>query len=269
MIELLKKQDLYLNQFDCYLADVRKRALYKYPNKLKEFSTERGISEEILHQYKVFYVGDGAELLHPNYLNWVEIFGLIDPTNHKPIFNDRLVYPIFTAEKKPMAFVGYKKESNNRYLYGSTAIFYERDHDFYGLDAYYKALEHKLLIVVEGITDKLSLESLGLLDEMQIGVVANCGTGLAKAKINQLNRKDLMVIAVPDRDQAGKKWETIIKKNIKRWTILRPPFTKANDLAEFVQKEGYAVAREELKVYLENIKHRALLGENAIELTMI
>ena len=72
-----------------YMAVLRDNQLRKYTDKLKEFSELRGLPLDELDKSGVFYVGNPAEVLIPEYLEQVDSFGLISPTNRMPIFHDR------------------------------------------------------------------------------------------------------------------------------------------------------------------------------------
>lgn len=46
----------------------------------------------------IFYVGEMAEMLNPKYLDEVNSFGVISPTNNMPIFKNRWIIPIKTSD---------------------------------------------------------------------------------------------------------------------------------------------------------------------------
>ena len=189
----------YEKQFNEYMAVLRDNQLRKYTDKLKEFSKLRGLPLDELDKSGVFYVGNPAEVLIPEYLEQVDSFGLISPTNRMPIFHDRYVIPIKNANGQIINLVGYNKDKNERYVYG-TARYYLRRHTPYGLENLHYAYEQGFAIYTEGITDAIRLRSLGFRNSF-----ANCGTHDSKIIEQQMNRCRYGVIVIPDRDKPGTK----------------------------------------------------------------
>ena len=190
---------------DKYTDATRELQMRSDASKLKDFAEMRNMPIEIVKYSDIFYIGDATEMLLPSYLGQVEDFGVISPTNKKPIFHDRYVMPIKDIHGKILNLVGYSKDANERYVYG-TARYYRRRETMYGLENLLKAYELGYAILTEGITDAIRLRSLGYLNSF-----ANCGTHKSDFIMKQLNRCRYGVIKVPDRDAAGRKayksWE--------------------------------------------------------------
>ena len=138
-------------------------------------------------------------MLVPAYINKVEQFGVISPTNRKPIFHDRFVIPIKDTDGRVLNLVGYSKEANERYVYG-TAKYYRRRETMYGLENLEMAYDMGYALFTEGITDTICLRNLGYKNTF-----ANCGTHNSDFIMKQLNRCRYGVIKIPDRDDAGKR----------------------------------------------------------------
>ena len=189
----------YERQFTEYVGILRENQLRKYPDKLAEFSEVRKIPLEELESSEIFYVGNPAEILIPEYIEQVDSYGLISPTNRMPIFHDRYVIPIKNADGNILNLVGYNAEKNERYVYG-TAKYYLRRHTPYGLENLPYAYEQGFAIYTEGITDAIRLRSLGFRNSF-----ANCGTHDSKIIEQQMNRCKYGVIVIPDRDKPGTK----------------------------------------------------------------
>lgn len=213
----------YEKQFNEYMAVLRDNQLRKYTDKLKEFSKLRGLPLDELDKSGVFYVGNPAEVLIPEYLEQVDSFGLISPTNRMPIFHDRYVIPIKNANGQIINLVGYNKDKNERYVYG-TARYYLRRHTPYGLENLHYAYEQGFAIYTEGITDAIRLRSLGFRNSF-----ANCGTHDSKIIEQQMNRCRYGVIVIPDRDKPGTKAKS-------KWKFINQvviyPFIKYKDIDE-------------------------------------
>ena len=144
-------------------------------------------------------------MLLPNYIDKVESFGVISPTNKRPIFHNRFVIPIMNEEGKVLNLVGYSKEANERYVYG-TAKYYRRRDTFYGMENIKLAYELGYMFVTEGITDTIRMRSLGYKNTF-----ARCGTHGSDEMNTISNRMRYGIIRIPDHDKAGqtaaKKWE--------------------------------------------------------------
>lgn len=175
-------------------------------NMLQYFSQMRDIPLEEVIKSDIFYIKDATEMLIPSYLDKVESFGVISPTNKKPIFHNRFVIPIKDVNGKILNLVGYSKEANERYVYG-TAKYYRRRETMYGLENLHLAYELGYAIVTEGITDTIRVRSLGFPN-----CFAMCGTHSSEFIMKQLNRCRYGIIKIPDRDSAGQRaakgWKT-------------------------------------------------------------
>lgn len=175
-------------------------------NMLQYFSQMRDIPLEEVIKSDIFYIKDATEMLIPSYLDKVESFGVISPTNKKPIFHNRFVIPIKDVNGKILNLVGYSKEANERYVYG-TAKYYRRRETMYGLENLHLAYELGYAIVTEGITDTIRIRSLGFPN-----CFAMCGTHNSEFIMKQLNRCRYGIIKIPDRDSAGQRaakgWKT-------------------------------------------------------------
>ena len=203
IISAIKVRNTYENHLTEYVKDMHGRS---NKQKLQEFSELRGFSLETINKAEIFYVGEMVEMLVPKYLEYIESFGVISPTNKKPIFHNRYAIPIKNPEGKVINLVGYSKEADERYVYG-TAKYYERRDTLWGLENLYIAYKLGYAILVEGITDAIRMRDLGY-----INTFATCGTHKSEFMMQQLNRCRHGIIRIPDRDSAGiralEHWDT-------------------------------------------------------------
>lgn len=167
--------------------------------RLQELAEFRGFNCSLLEEKQVFYVGNPIEMLVPEYIDDLKTFGLISEVNNKPIYHQRWVIPIRDTDGKVINFVGYSPNFNERYVYGTSAIYLRRD-TLYGLENLNRAYSEGYAILCEGITDAISLHNIGY----QVAF-ANCGTFRSTLSIAQLDRCRYGVIKIPDRDRAGAK----------------------------------------------------------------
>jgi len=193
MMELINKNEYEkrLGQYVKYLNSKSKQ------DKVEEFALRRNISLCEVQKCGIFYIGEMAELLIPEFMGEVKGFGVISNTNNKPIFKDRYVIPIKTVSGNVQNLVGYSFHSEQRYIYG-TAKYYSRTNTLWGLENIKLAYDLGYAILTEGITDAIRLRDMGYANTF-----AMCGTHKSDLIITQLNRCRHGVIRIPDRDKAG------------------------------------------------------------------
>lgn len=227
-----------LNKMTSYANKMSERS---DDNKIKELSELRKIPYEVLKDTGVFFVDNQAELLLREYLNDLVMFGLISPTNNKPIFHQRWVFPIKNEDNQVINFVGYSNLVDERYVYG-TSPYYSRVDTLYGLENLKEAYRLGYAILTEGITDSLAIRGLGFKN-----VFAWCGTTDSVEKLRVLNRCRYGVIRIPDRDRPGEKTKDIWQFN--RYYTLVTTFG-FKDSAEMIassdeMKEHYKICLQE------------------------
>lgn len=249
-IELeIKNMSDYTNLITAYFKELK----YRSGNKmLAEFAEQRRFPIEVINESDIFYIGDATEMLLPNYLGYVEDLGVISPTNKKPIFHNRYVIPIKDIHGNILNFVGYSKEADERYVYG-TAKYYRRRETMYGLENLNIAYELGWAILTEGITDAIRIRSLGYKNTF-----ANCGTHDSEFIMRQLNRCRYGVIKIPDRDEAGKRAQ-------KKWDTYRSitlnTFIKYKDVDEMCKDsdENIELVKEYIEICIDwiiSMEHR-------------
>ena len=199
----IDKFNKYTDKLTEYVMELKRRAGDK---QLEYFAEMRDFPIDVINKSDIFYIGDATEMLLPNYLGSVEDFGVISPTNKKPIFHNRYVIPIKDIDGRVLNLVGYSKEADERYVYG-TAKYYRRRETMYGLENLPLAYELGYALVTEGITDTIRVRGLGFPNTF-----AMCGTHKSEFIMKQLNRCRYGIIKIPDRDEAGqkaaKRWES-------------------------------------------------------------
>lgn len=180
-----------------YVKALKEQSKQKYPDKIQELSDLRKISVQTLEQAGTFYIGNMAEMLLPEFFDHIGEFGVISETNGKPIFEGRWVFPISDFCGNVTNLVGYKRDAEVRYLYG-TGKYYSRSDDFYGAEDLRTIYKMGWGILVEGITDRLAV-----VDSGHRNCLATCGTGNSSIKMTQLARVKYGIIFIHDRDSAG------------------------------------------------------------------
>lgn len=232
--------------------------LYKLSNKemQEEFARIRQMPIDSIKENDIFWVGNSAELMIPEYIGLLEKFGLVSEANNKPIFSDRWVIPIKDKDNLVQALVGYSNVSENKYVY-STTDYYLRGDSLYGEEQLEKTMKDGYAVLVEGITDAIHIRSLGF-----DNIYANCGSRKGTVNFLRLNRLKYGLIRICDRDKAGDG-----TKN--RWItdryidLVTPPQFKDSD--EVLKNVEY---KEIFKEYLEEciriIKSNEFKGKEEI-----
>ena len=195
-LKALSDMESELDRFTLYAKLLKDRSDKSKINVLSEI---RKIPVKVLEDSDVFWIEKPEEMLYPGFIDELDNFGVISPSNRKPIFHHRWVFPIKNSDGKVINFVGYSNMVDERYVYG-TGKYYSRSNTLYGLENYDEALRLGYAILTKGITDTEAVRGLGYKN-----VFAWCGTMQSEEKLKLLNRCRYGVIRIPDRDIAGEK----------------------------------------------------------------
>lgn len=154
-------------------------------------------------------------------------------------FRDRVIFPIFSANGRVIAFGGRILNSNPntaKYLNSPESIIYSKRKSIYGL-FHSKDEIRKLdkVILVEGYMDLISLYQNGIKN-----VVASSGTALTEEQVLLLSRFTRNIIVVYDADLAGQKAslrsiELLLKQNFEVKIATLP---EGEDPDSFIHKNG-------------------------------
>ena len=194
----LSKMIEYRKEFTEYVERLRFNSDKK---ELENLSAIRHFSVDLLDRLGVFYIGKEAEMLLPDSNGKIDIekyrkFGIISPTNNRPIYSDRFIIPLYDLNGYIMALVGYSLTSKQRYIYSNTEYFFRND-ILYNLQVYEKCIKDGYVIVTEGITDCIRLLNMGFKN-----VMSTAGAHRSLWMMQMLDNIE-NVIFIPDRDRAG------------------------------------------------------------------
>ena len=195
----IHRYDEYSNKFRKYVNGLIEQSRRLYPTALQILADRRRMPKRIFEEAEVFYIGKMQEMLLPEFIDDIGMFGVINANNERPIFEERWVFPIKDYCGNIINLVGYTWMHDVRYVYG-TGKYYERSNDFYGAERLNAIYKEGWGIVVEGITDCVALRSIGMWNSL-----AWCGTTKSVVKVNQLERLKFGAIFIHDRDEAGDK----------------------------------------------------------------
>ena len=224
----LNKMIEYRKEFTEY---VKKLQFNSNKEELDNLATIRKFDRDLLEKLGVFYIGKEAEMLIPDENGKIDNikykkFGIISPTNNRPIYSDRFIIPLYDLNGYIMALVGYSLNSKQRYIYSNTEYFFRND-ILYNLQIYEKCVKDGYVIVTEGITDCIRLLNMGFTN-----VMSTAGAHRSLWMMQMLDNID-NIIFIPDRDRAGdgtkEYWIT------HNYTRLLVPFY-CKDLDEFAKR---------------------------------
>lgn len=200
------------------------RTAYHHPDQgraAREYVQQRGIAPEMVQAFQIGYAPDrwDALALTAASKGWdlrsLQMAGLISPRDkNQPSsgntqksfydrFRHRLIFPIFDAIGRPIAFGGRKLRSEDepKYLNSPETPLFNKSATLYGLHLAKKPIiDARTAVIVEGYTDVIACHQAGLTN-----VVATLGTALTAQHVRELRRYAEQVILVFDADAAGQK----------------------------------------------------------------
>jgi DNA primase len=177
----------------------------------RAYLKKRGLTPEIIQTFQLGYAPSEWDGLRRHLqkkglpLDAAAEVGLLVPRNsggYYDRFRDRVIFPIFDRQDRPVAFGGrIIGEGEPKYLNSPESPLYSKGRLLYGLPQAREALRHEdLAIVVEGYLDLLALRVHGVAP-----VVASLGTALTREQVRLLKNLVSRVVLVFDGDPAGAK----------------------------------------------------------------
>jgi DNA primase len=177
----------------------------------RTYLKKRGLTPEIIQTFQLGYAPSEWDGLRHHFqkkglpLDAAAEVGLLVPRNsggYYDRFRDRVIFPIFDRQDRPVAFGGrIIGEGEPKYLNSPESPLYSKGRLLYGLPQAREALRHEdLAMVVEGYLDLLALRVHGVAP-----VVASLGTALTREQVRLLKNLVSRVVLVFDGDPAGAK----------------------------------------------------------------
>lgn len=174
-----------------------------------EYVTSRGISQEMIQEFRIGYAPDGYTTLigrageagfRPALL---EKAGLARPGVKRPghwsFFRDRLIFSILDAMGRTVAFGARSLDgSEPKYLNSPETEIFHKSKTLFGIDRLRQHPRQEPILVMEGYTDVVMSEQVGVK-----GAVATLGTALTPEHARVLSRYADRTILVYDGDPAG------------------------------------------------------------------
>ena len=178
---------------------------------IKEYLNNRGISDEVIHDFELGFSPPGWSNLHDYFLkidkkdfikNEVGLFKKNDKNKIYDTFRNRIIFPIKSKKGHVIGFGGRVIEDEMpKYLNSAETEVFKKGKELYGLhEVLNKNRNLKRMVVVEGYTDVLSLFSNDI-----SYAVATLGIATSKNHLEKLFSHVDEVIFCFDGDEAGMK----------------------------------------------------------------
>ena len=173
------------------------------------YLNKRGFKKNILKQFKIGLARDSWNILltHAKKMKYsnevLEKSGLFIKSEKGTFdrFRNRIMFPIFNASGKVIAFGGRALDSEDpaKYLNSPETVLYRKRDNFYGLHASRQHIREKEnVIIVEGYMDFLQLYQAGIQN-----VIALSGTALTENHAIKIRKFTKHVFLAYDGDSAG------------------------------------------------------------------
>ncbi|MEM6553809.1 MAG: DNA primase [Planctomycetota bacterium] len=203
------------------IAEANARALSFFRSRLEHeevgaearaYLERRGVTAEMIEAFALGYGPDGWDVLanavakkgYP--VGDFERAGLLKTRGDGSRYDalrHRLIFPIFDAIGRPIAFGGRKlrEEDEPKYLNSPETELFNKSATLYGLHLAKKPIiDSGVAVIVEGYTDVIACHQHGASN-----VVAALGTALTDQHVRELRRYCQRVLLVMDGDAAGQK----------------------------------------------------------------
>ena len=225
---------------------------------VRDYLTERGISEETSQTFKLGFAPDSWEALSTHLRQkgatqeQLEKSGLVvkkDEGGSYDRFRGRLIFPVFDAQGKPIAFGGRTLDPDGepKYLNSPETSAYTKGRHLYGLNLTRDDIRRQeFAILVEGYLDLIVPYQFGIRN-----VVASLGTALTIEQVKLIGRFARKVVVNYDGDRAGvqaakRAIETILAEDIEVKVLVLPDnadpddFIRKHGVTEYQQRRGAA-----------------------------
>jgi DNA primase len=225
---------------------------------VREYLKQRGITEETSQTFRLGFAPDSWDALSTHLRQkgatqeQLEKSGLVvkkEEGGSYDRFRGRLMFPVFDAQGKPIAFGGrtLDPEGEPKYLNSPETALYTKGRHLYGLNLTRDEIRRQgFAILVEGYLDLIVPYQFGVRN-----VVASLGTALTPEQVKLVGRFARKVVVNYDGDRAGvqaakRAIETILAEDIEVKVLVLPDnadpddFIRKHGVTEYQQRRGEA-----------------------------
>jgi DNA primase len=206
----LSEQVIELNKIALDFWETEFKGKSKKAKAAREYLEQRGITEEIITQFRIGYAPDAWDSLL-NHLKetgadekLIEQSGLVSVNEEKERvfdrFRNRIMFPVLDVNGNPVAFGARAMgDDQPKYLNSPETPAYVKGQHLYGLFQSKEAIrQKKFAILVEGYLDLIALYQFGITN-----VAASLGTAFTPEQSKLLSRFTKRVVINYDGDTAG------------------------------------------------------------------
>ncbi len=240
----------------------------------REYLKDRGITEETIKTFRLGFGPDSWEALSTHLRQkgatqeQLEKSGLVvkkDEGGSYDRFRGRLIFPVFDAQGKPIAFGGrtLEPEGEPKYLNSPETPAYTKGRHLFGLNLTRDEIRRNgFAILVEGYLDLIIPYQFGVRN-----VVASLGTALTPEQAKLIGRFARKVVVNYDGDRAGvqaakRAIETILAEDLEVKVLVLPDNADPDD---FIRKYGvteYQQRRGEAQPHIQFVIDQAVRDRN-------
>lgn len=175
-----------------------------------EYLSKRKMNSELIQEYQIGYATKDWDLLYQYLLSKnytteeIEILGLIKINENNKVydtFRNRIIFPIFSAQGRVIAFGGRALENNEnipKYINSPDTPIFKKGKNLYGMERVRAIKEKNYAILMEGYMDVLTACSFGYETTL-----APLGTALTIDQVRLLKKYTTNVLLSFDMDKAG------------------------------------------------------------------
>src|SRR5256714_9767701 len=246
----------------------------KAATSVRQYLKQRGVTDETSKTFRLGFAPDSWEALSTHLRQkgasqeQLEKSGLVvkrDEAGSYDRFRGRLIFPVFDAQGKPIAFGGrtLDPEGEPKYLNSPETPAYTKGRHLYGLHLSKDEIRRQsFAILVEGYLDLIVPYQNGVRN-----VVASLGTALTPEQVKLVGRFARKVLVNYDGDRAGvqaakRAIETILAEDIEVKVLVLPDNADPDD---FIRKYGvseYNRRRGEAQPHIQFVIDQAVRDRN-------
>jgi DNA primase len=241
---------------------------------VRQYLKQRGLTEETTQTFRLGFAPDSWEALSTHLLQkgatqeQLEKSGLVvkkEEGGSYDRFRGRLIFPVFDAQGKPIAFGGrtLDPDGDPKYLNSPETPAYTKGRHLYGLHLTRDEIRRQgFAILVEGYLDLIVPYQHGVRN-----IVASLGTALTPEQVKLIGRFARKVLVNYDGDRAGvqaakRAIETILAEDIEVKVLVLPDNADPDD---FIRKHGvseYNRRRGEAQPHIQFVIDQAVRDRN-------
>ena len=267
-------QVIELNQWALQWWEDQLRSKSAAAKAAREYLENRGITEETIQNFHLGFAPDNWEALSTHLRQKgttqeeLEHSGLVvkkEEGGSYDRFRGRLMFPVFDAQGKPIAFGGrtLEPEGEPKYLNSPETSAYIKGRNLFGLNLTRDEVRRQgFAILVEGYLDLIVPYQFGVRN-----VVASLGTALTPEQVKLIGRFAHKVVVNYDGDRAGvqaakRAIETLLAEDLEVKVLVLPDNADPDD---FIRKYGvteYQRRRAEAQPHIQFVIDQAVRDRN-------